>query len=403
LYSQHQPEFCDTSAMRSLRAPTLPTRFWEVLFSRSLLALVVLLNLWPVSLSAQEEPANPVPYTLHVYTNLLQVPTLVLTQRQTADRPIPIERFNISLDSGHPFHPTAMHLEGDDPITLAVLLDAGDNQDKLLKTFSHDFAALAPKYLHPADLVSIFAVDCALVRTLDRIPADASTIRAGITAALEDPALHTGGQEPICNHTIRLRDAIVQIVNSMGDAPGRRVLLAVTDGHDGHSTVNWSATQDYASIHGVAAFGMRDVVRFLGNPNSAGIGTAYVSTPTPKFSSVPLSSDLDLFRTFCEFNGGMVYETSAVNLENQLQIFVAMLRGRYIVEFPRPDQAKPGFHSIRVTVSKTKDFVVASGVTYPTDDPDSSDDPDSLAITDPLPAKKSPATFGKRRPLPPPQ
>jgi len=389
--------------MRALRATKPLARIEEVLSSRSLPALVVLLSLWPAALSAQEAPANPVPYTLHVYTNLLQVPTLVLTQRQTADRPIPIDRFNISLDSGHPFHPTAMHIEGDDPITLAVLLDAGGNQAELLKTISNDFAALAPKYLHPADLVSIFAVDCALVRTLDRIPADAATIRAGITAALEDPALHTGGQEPTCNHTIRLRDSIVQIVNSMGDAPGRRVLLAVTDGHDGHSTVNWSAAQDYASIHGVAAFGMRDVVPFLGNPNSMGIGAAYISTPTPKFSSVPRSSDWDLFRTFCEFNGGMVYETSAVNLKNQLQIFVTMLRGRYIVEFPRPDRSAPGFHTIRVTVSKTNDFVVASGVTYPTADPDSPDDPDSLAVPDTLPAKKSPATFGKRRPLTPPQ
>jgi hypothetical protein len=134
-----------------------------------------------------------------------------------------------------------------------------------------------------------------------------------------------------------------------------------------------------------------------------GIGAAYISTPTPKFSSVPRSSDWDLFRTFCEFNGGMVYETSAVNLKNQLQIFVTMLRGRYIVEFPRPDRSAPGFHTIRVTVSKTNDFVVASGVTYPTADPDSPDDPDSLAVPDTLPAKKSPATFGKRRPLTPPQ
>ena len=42
-----------------------------------MLALVVLLNLWPISLTAQEEPANSVPYKLHVNANLLQVPTLV--------------------------------------------------------------------------------------------------------------------------------------------------------------------------------------------------------------------------------------------------------------------------------------------------------------------------------------
>ena len=266
--------------MRSLRASKPLARIEEVLSSQGMLALVVLLNLWPVALSAQEEPANPVPYTLHVYTNLLQVPTLVLTQRHTAERPIPIDRFKITLDSGHPFHPTAMHIEGDDPISLAVLLDASGKQAELLKTFSNDFAALAPTYLHPADHISIYALDCSLVRTLDDIPADPSAIRAGITAALQDPTLHAGGKEPTCNHTIVLRDAMVQIMNSMDDAPGRRVLLAVTDGHDGKSTVNWSATQDTppSGRRGLRHARRHSISRY---PQFLGIGGAYISTPTP--------------------------------------------------------------------------------------------------------------------------
>jgi hypothetical protein len=373
--------------------------------SRSLPALVVLLNLWPISLSAQEEPANAVPYTLHVYTNLLQVPALVVTQGHTAAHPIPIDRFNIRLDSGKAFHPTAMHIEGDDPISIAVLLDASGKQNDLLKTFSRDFAALAPKYLHPADHVSIYALDCSLVRTLDDIPADASTIRAGITAALEDPTLHTGGKEPTCSNTIVLRDAMVQIMNSMDDAPGRRVLLAVTDGHDGHSTVNWSATQRYASIQDVAAFGLRNVIGLLDTPEADSLASRYSGAYKPDFlpGGPPATDDLDLFRTFCEFDGGLVYNTSATNLEKQLQTFVTMLRGRYIVEFPRPNSSQPGFHTIHITIARSDDVVLSSGVTFPSADPDSPDDPDSLAIPDPLPAKKSPATYGKRHPLPAPQ
>jgi hypothetical protein len=90
---------------------------------------------------------------------------------------------------------------------------------------------------------------------------------------------------------------------------------------------------------------------------------------------------------------------SAVSLEQQLQIFVTMLRGRYILGFPRPGQSTPGFHTIHVTVSRTDDFVVASGVTYPVANPDSPDDSDSLAIPGALPAKTSPATFGTRPPM----
>jgi hypothetical protein len=297
-----------------------------------------------------------------------------------------------------------MHIEGDDPISLAVLLDASGKQNSLLKTFSHDFAALAPTYLHPADHISIYALDCSLVRTLDDIPADPSAIRAGITAALQDPTLHAGGKEPTCNHTIVLRDAMVQIMNSMDDAPGRRVLLAVTDGHDGKSTVNWSATQRYASIRDVAAFGMRNVIGLLDTPEPNSWGVRYSGAYKPDYlPGGPRADDLDLFRTFCEFDGGLVYDTSAVNLEKQLQTFVTMLRGRYIIEFPRPNSADIGFHTIHITIVHSDDVVLSSGVTFPATDPDSPSDPGSLDIPNPLPAKQSPATYGKRRLLPPPQ
>ena len=358
-------------------------------------ALILLLNIRLLTLAAQEAPANPVPYTLHVYMNLIQVPALVLTEGLTTPPLIPINHFNISLDSGRKFHPTAMHIEGDDPITLAVLLDASGDQAGLLQNFSLDFAALAPNYLRPADHVSIFAVDCSLIRTLDNVPADPYAIRAGVTTALAAPELHTGGHGPTCAQTLSLRDSIVRIVASMQGTPGRRVLLAITDGHDGHSTENWAATQRYASIHDVAAFGIREVTGHAGS--SVGYSANF---PSGSFSG----SDLDLFRTFCQANGGMVYPSSPTNLQERLETFVTMLRNRYIVEFPRPDHSTPGFHTINITVSGPDDFVaLSSGVTFPTTDPVLPNQPGSLALPDTLPKKQSPATFGDRRSLTPPQ
>ncbi|HTC74040.1 MAG TPA: hypothetical protein VK684_00600, partial [Edaphobacter sp.] len=51
--------------------------------------------------------------TLHVYTNLVQVPTLVLTMNQDLiDKPIAESRFSVSIDSGRWFRATHVRREG---------------------------------------------------------------------------------------------------------------------------------------------------------------------------------------------------------------------------------------------------------------------------------------------------
>src|SRR5579859_6538090 len=91
-------------------------------FFRSTRTLVTLLATWtllaclPAQLYAQEgeppPPGTPM-YTLHVYTNLVQLPTLVLNDEL---KPLPLlnkDQFTLSLDGGPVFRPTQIHLEGD--------------------------------------------------------------------------------------------------------------------------------------------------------------------------------------------------------------------------------------------------------------------------------------------------
>ena len=62
--------------------------------------------------------------TLHVYENLLQVPVLVLRpDRDHIPKPIDADRFSVSLDAGPWFPATHVRREGDDPISLSILLD----------------------------------------------------------------------------------------------------------------------------------------------------------------------------------------------------------------------------------------------------------------------------------------
>ncbi len=72
------------------------------------------------ALAAQDE-AIP---TLHVYANLIQIPVVVLSPFHMPLAPIAPSRFSISLDSGPQFRPTHVRTEGDDPISLSILLDA---------------------------------------------------------------------------------------------------------------------------------------------------------------------------------------------------------------------------------------------------------------------------------------
>ena len=65
--------------------------------------------------------------TLHVYANLIQIPTLVLgLNRERLKTPIAESRFSVSI---HRTVVSATHvrLEGDDPISLSILLDVSGN------------------------------------------------------------------------------------------------------------------------------------------------------------------------------------------------------------------------------------------------------------------------------------
>jgi hypothetical protein len=78
-----------------------------------------------------------------------------------------------------------------------------------------------------------------------------------------------------------------------------------------------------------------------------------------------------------------------------MEQFVTNLRDRYIVEFPRPDESQPGLHEIQVVVSKTRYQVHTTGVSVSLPDPEETNDPNNV------PVSKSPATYGKRKPITP--
>jgi hypothetical protein len=341
------------------------------------------------------------PYTLHVYPGAVQIPALVVDEDRKSIPSVQLQQFAISLDHGPTFRPTTMRIEGDDPISLAVLLDARGDQDDILKEFGKAVSSLVPKYLHPADLVSIYAIDCAFAETADQVPADAAALKAGVASALAFPGLHGTQQHGTCGSSIRLWDAIVNVAETLGNRPGRRILLVVSRGTDAKSENGFAETVHAAESRSVTIFGLRyweyvdtTPIKFSGNTltvHNAPVGTVTGSS----------GGDPDLFDQMCESTGGLAFNLWNPELLNrltpdvapQLAKMVTLLRGRYILEFPRPNGYAPGRHNVVVSVPRTHHLVLTTGVTYQNLDP--------ALLTDPttVPSDPSPAEFGPRRPL----
>jgi hypothetical protein len=325
----------------------------------------------------QPTPPEASPYTLHVYTNLLQIPTLVLNPTLHPLPPISPDKFNISLDSGPTFHPTHMRLEGDDPIDLAILLDLSGDTYNLQSALSHSIQVFTKQSLQPHDHVSIYAIDCIFVRAANDVPANESDrIAHALDEATTYPDLHGEGERsPRCAKSLHLWNALTKVAESIGTMPGRRVILVISNGRDTRSVVTWSELARYASARSIAIFGLYPAFDM-------------------NLSSFSFRLDeQDQFDQLCQLTGGLVLSTSYPSVPTNLKRVVDLLRGRYILEFPRPDAGGVGDHHIDVTITKTDAFIRPAGISYPAPDPALLKDPTTI------PSTPSPATFGTRHPL----
>jgi hypothetical protein len=325
----------------------------------------------------QTSPANDTPITtLHVYTNLAQVPTLVLTKRHKEMTPVPPAQFRLSLDSGPAVPPTHVRVEGDDPISMAILIDTMVPKSELLPQMQEAVTQLARGALGPQDRVSIYAMGCDLTLAADQITPDSKSLENAMNTAMAAWAIRqrAGSGVTVSNAHSRackpLWDGLSYVTEKLHQQPGRRVLVTISDGVDsGSNKATWWTVQERAQIESVAVFGVL---------------TTGSADPEDPFDSI------------CELTGGVELFATRPTLDQTLQELVTMVRHRYILEFPRSDDFKPGHHSIAVSILNTKAYIQTTGVTFPIADPKVLADPTTLH-----PEVEAPKS-GTRRVLPPP-
>ena len=347
--------------------------------TKFLLIVAAVIAAWSeTAVMAQEvpKPADGGIPTLHVYTNLVQVPTLVLTTTDDlVSKPIAESRFFVSIDSGRWFRATHVRQEGDDPVSLSILLDVKGDTAALLPKIGDAIGNLAPVSLHVKDRVSVYALGCSLVRSLNDTPPYRAVLQSGVAAVLERSMVRKGDQREIhCELRGHLWDGLAQVAVALSDLPGRRVILVVTDGHDMGSKRSWNEVRYFSQTKGIAVFALS-----FAPASQTGIEN-YRLGRGGYLPSVGAASGVEnALIELCELSGGIVMRfRDAQSLPKMLERFVTMLRERYIVEFPRPSNPTPGEHGLEVKIDKGAYSIWASGVSVPLPDPAVVADPTTI-------------------------
>jgi hypothetical protein len=322
--------------------------------------------------------SNPSTTTLNVYTNLIQIPVLVSGNSHVSQKQLDTEKFAVSLDSGPPFPIKHVRLEGDDPITLSIVLDLSGDQSRLLSRLDEAISGLANGPLALRDRVSVYAVDCKLEQFADDVPANAAQLKDAVDRALYSTSIHGNKIHPNCRDSLHLWDALTEVTKRLGDLPGRLVILAITDGHDKGSKSTWTELRILADYAGVAIFGL--------GSNEDSVFTGDTGSPYE-----------NKFSLLCRQTGGDIDRTDPRSLAARLNNFANGLRHRVIIEFPRPDNLSAKAHDIAVTLTNKNGFTLPSNMLRPSGFSVPIADPAMLADPHTIPNNPANApTVGKR-------
>jgi hypothetical protein len=318
-----------------------------------------------------------------MYLNLEQIPVLVLSSSRTpmkADE----SKFRVSLDSGREFKPDHVRVEGDDPVSFAILIDATKPKSTLLPKISESFAQLAESAFQPSDNVSIYVMSCSLVRTAYNLAPDPASLKRALKNALATAHAAQVDRKQGCNRGIPLWDSMVVVTRQLQKLSPYRVLIAITDGYDTGSKNSWNQLRLLTQQTSVAVFGVSPV---LETPPPA---SALESMLPHDLPVNPFHAE-DAFDSICQLSGGIQTFTDAKNLGKGLENVLQMVRNRYIVSFSEPGTDQARVHSLAVTLANVDAYVRPAGLSVRLLNPELLADPSTLPsnpTTKPVPGNR---------------
>lgn len=280
-------------------------------------------------------------------------------------------KFRVSLDSGREFKPDYVRIEGGEPVSFAVLIDATKPKSVLLPKISESFAQLAGNSFKPSDNVSIYVMSCSLIRTAFNLAPDPSSLTKALESAFATSRAEQAERRESCKQDIPLWDSIAVVSQQLQRLSPYRVLIAITDGYDSGSKNSWNEVRLLTQRASVAVFGVSPM------PNKPASGTQLESM---LHDGLPVNSfhREDPFDDICQLSGGIQMFTSGKKLGNVLVQVAQMVRNRYIVSFSKANDDRARTHSLAVTLGKGHAYVRPAGLSVKLLDPKLLENPSTL-------------------------
>ena len=354
------------------RARTVP---FTVVSAVSGAALLSVLLSFPSCLQAQTEtqpepqtdpppasvqtslPAEPQasPGLLHAYVNLIQIPVLVLDAQRRSAPHEEAGNFTVRIDSGPPFAPRHVRVEGTDALRLTVLVDRSGTTAETLPSIHEGINRLG-ELLSASDTVATSVLTGCTMRSDQSLAPNPSRMQSALSSEEQGASTNTAANGKPCGAAPRLWDFATVLLDRMDQTPGRRVLLLITDGKDAGSTHTWRELVHAATLHSTTIFAIRPAAPAVFRTGA---------------------HEVDPLVALTELTGGMVLNAGWGTHEIPIERFNTLVRSRYILEFPRPAKMGKGMHDLAVTLRNDKKaFVRPAGAGVPLPDPKELNGPD---------------------------
>jgi Ca-activated chloride channel family protein len=215
----------------------------------------------------------------------------------------------VVLDDGEPARITTF-ADDSSPLSVALLVDRSVSMTDRLESVRESAARFVER-LGPADRVAVWAFDHELAQL-------ASWRSSGATATDGLRSLEPGG-------STSLHDALIAVLAELRAAPGRRMLVLISDGRDVRSTRRLGDVLERARATDTAIYA--------------------ISTAVP--SAVAPRDDLALLAH--ESGGRLVEALGRKDLDRALSSLLDEARSRYALTFA-PASLRPGEHRVTVLV-----------------------------------------------------
>ncbi|HEY9138919.1 MAG TPA: hypothetical protein VIM67_11655, partial [Terriglobus sp.] len=252
--------------------------------------------------------------------------------------------------------PARIRLEGDDPIDLTLLIDRSVRDDGIWNDLPKSLDSLIQS-LQPHDHLTVFAMDgCKARRLGEEMEAfKEEKLRQSVTSAMQlQPYWASHHRKEECPQPLTYWDMVFYAAKRLSQSSGRKLIVTLGPG----ASIN---TQGAANIHNILLNNSISLFPIVHNSSTGGLPLSSINFTTSD-SLIPLM-------TQAEESGGVVLGATWRSLAKTLAQPVLMARGRYILEFPRPDSLPGGQHHITVADGHPRDFIRSAGIAVPVADP----------------------------------